>query len=133
MNAIIRVKFMRVFLMVIFLAGIISVALCLTGGLRVSSSCCHNKMQGAAQNAENCLSHCAKQKTFALKTDVYFQERPEIKALFSAKADTLLSLNNPTPEISAPSKLYPNEAIPKLLPNQTYLSICLTLAPPSIV
>ena len=130
MNAIMIGKFTRIFLAAIFLAGIISVALCLTGGFRVaSSSCCHNKMQ-AAKNSENCLSHCAKQKTFALKTEAYSQEKPEIQPLFNTKVDTFIFLKNSTPKTSAPSKLYPNEAMPKLLPSQTYLATYSTLAPP---
>jgi len=129
MNANFTGRAMRIFLAVIFLAGIISVALCLTSGLRVASACYHNKMQ-AAKNAENCLSHCAKQKTFMLKTEAYSQERLEIKAQFNAKADSVLSLKNLLPKTPASSKFYPKEAIPKLLPNQIYLTAYFTLAPP---
>jgi hypothetical protein len=129
MRAIMAGKFMKIFLAVIFLTGIISVALCLTGNFSGASACCHNKMQGVAKNNENCLSDCAKQKVSALKTEVYSQERPEIQALFNEK-DTIISLKNLMPKTFTPSRFYPNEAIPILLPNQTYLASHFTLAPP---
>jgi len=125
-------KFIRIFLAAIFITGIISVALCLTGSCRNASSCCHNKMQAAAKNTENCLSHCAKQKVFALKTEVYSQKRLEVKALFNLKFDIFLSLKNFTPKTSGLSKFYLNKAIPILLPSQIYLTPYFTLAPPIV-
>lgn len=87
-----REKVIRVFLAAIFLAGIISVAFCLSGKNSWASICCQNKMQAAAKNSENCLSHCAKQKISGIETEVYSQQRHEIKALFNVKAGAVLPL-----------------------------------------
>jgi hypothetical protein len=133
MNRAVAGKLMRLLFVAIYLAGIISVAFCLTGNFSAVSACCRNNKQAAAKNSENCLSHCAKQKTFALKTEPYSQKISEIKVLFSAQDDSILPLKNPISKASIRSNFYPNEAIPKLLPSQIYLTTYFTLAPPVIL
>jgi len=62
-------KFFKILITGVFLAGFIASAICLVCSSHNSMACCHNQAHSALPTDDSCLTHCLKQKIFAVNPE----------------------------------------------------------------
>lgn len=123
-------KLMLILIVLLFLLSMASKSLCLAATSSTTSNCCPSD---TTKNNEDCLSHCAKQKLVAIKTDSYPGESFKAKACplesnISPYLQSCLSYSNPT--LIA---YYLNQADIRVNVRQIYLVTVLNHAPPILL
>ena len=122
-------KLSKILIVGVFLAGFIVSIICLACNPRIVMSCCHNKVQLTSTRDESCLSHCAKQKTFAV--NVNSQLSAELKNQNASPAPVNLQTIPTSLEINTAH--YINQSIIKLNTGQIYFTPLFNHSPPRLL
>lgn len=126
-----RGELIRILTAAVFLAGVLSSVLCLTAGHRAVSGCCHSKAQSASSNTENCLSHCAKQKLFAVNAEGRLFVEPRIQSPHLVKNHIMPYLQTAPFSLNHAVHYYINQPIVEFNAGQVYFTPLFNHAPPS--
>lgn len=120
-------KLIRLFVGVIFLAGVSFAALCHFTDARSALNCCAKKTS-IPSDSESCFSHCAKQKTAAIETEVFRAQ--DHKAPSILKANPFTVLHGVLLDPGLLKRFYLRRVVPKYLTDQVYRNAVFSRAPP---
>ena len=122
-------KFIKILIIGVFLTGFIASVICLACSFRIAMGCCQNKAQAASTKDESCLSHCAKQKTFAVNVENQVLEK--VKDQSQSLKIGLAASNLQTTTSFLQSDLHCiNKSVIKLNTGQIWFTPLLNHAPP---
>ena len=123
-------KFFKILIAGVFLTGLITSVICLVCNPRIAMVCCHNKAQPVLAGDESCLSHCAKQKTFAINVKNQLSIELNNQNAFFVKSPASVNLQIIPAGLEINTAYYINPSIIKLNTGQIYLTSLFNHSPP---
>lgn len=123
-------KFLKILISGVFLTGVIASVICLACTSRIASDCCHNKTQPASTRDASCLSHCAKQKTFAINVESQLSLELKNQGAFFVKSSAPIDLQTISASLEINTAHYINQSIIKLNTGQIYFTPLFNHSPP---
>ncbi len=123
-------KFLKILIVGVFLTGFVASVICLVCAPRIAMGCCHNKAQPASAGDDSCLSHCAKQKTFAVNVVNQLSVELNNQGGFSVKSPASVNLQTIPAVLEIRIAYYINQPIIKLSTGQIYFTSFFNHSPP---
>ena len=123
-------KLFKILITGVFLAGFIASVICLVCSSRIVINCCHNKTQPATAKDESCLSHCLKQKVFAVNVESQLSVELKNQGASFVKNTVPVNLQTIPASLEINPAYYMNQLIIKLNTGQIYFTPFFNHSPP---
>jgi hypothetical protein len=123
-------KFSRVIIAGVFLTGFTASVICFVCTPRMAMGCCYNKTKPVSSEGESCLSHCARQKTFAASVESQFSVGLKNQGVLFVKNPATVNLQIVPVGLEINTTYYVSQSIVKLNTGQIYFAHLFNHSPP---
>ncbi len=123
-------KLFKILIAGIFLTGFIASVSCLVYSQRIAKASCHNKSQSATTGEESCLSHCLKQKIFAVNLDNQLSVELKSQGVFFAREHAVTNLQAILANQEVNTNHYINQLTSNLIIGRIHSTLLFNHSPP---